>query len=187
MKKLMWVLALLPVQFAMAQNITVNADKKLNTDFTKYKTYAYASQVDSKLDEGFYFLNDLVLKKRIRDAVTFAMDGRGYKYTRTKPDLLVNFRVFDKPATIKGFTGYGQRYWSNEEYRDPESATTYDVKAGTLLLSLLDMKTGQVVWQGFASGLMDGNVFNRNEDKIREAVTLIFDKYNTRADGISKR
>ena len=173
---------LLTVSLTQAQNVTVDADKKLNTDFSKYKTYTWASQVDAKLDPGLYFLNDLALKERIRNAVGFAMDGRGYKFTRQSPDLLVNFRVFDKPTTIKGFTGYGTTYFGANEVREPEDVTTFEVKAGSLIVNLVDMKTGQVVWRGLASGLTNSNGFDRSDNKIKQAVNLIFEQYTARAD-----
>jgi hypothetical protein len=176
------VAMLLFSSFAHAQNVSVDADRKLNTDFSKYKTYTWASQVDNDLDPGFYFLNDLVLKKRIRDAVRFAMDGRGYKFTRQSPDLMVNFRVFDKPTTIKGFSGYGTTYFGTGETRGPEDATTFDVKAGSLIVNLIDVKTGQVVWRGLASGLTNTNGFDRDENKVKQAVNLVFNEYNQRAD-----
>ncbi|MGA0557372.1 DUF4136 domain-containing protein [Larkinella sp. VNQ87] len=186
MKKLIIATAFaLVAGLTQAQNITVDADKKLNTDFSKYKTYAWASQVDSKLDEGFYFLNDLVLKDRIRNAVKFAMDGRGYTYTRTSPDLLVNFRVFEKPVTIRGYTGYGTTYFGTKEVREPEDVTTFEVKAGSVVVNLVDTKTGQVVWRGLASGLTNANGFDRSDNKIKEAVNLIFEKYPYRADQYS--
>lgn len=186
MKKLIIATAFtLVAGLSEAQNITVDADKKLNTDFSKYKTYAWASQVDSKLDEGFYFLNDLVLKDRIRNAVKFALDGRGYKYTRQSPDLLVNFRVFDKPTSIRGYTGYGTTYFGTEEVREPEDVTTFDVKAGSIIVNLVDTKTGQVVWRGLASGLTNANGFDRDENKIKQAINLIFEPYSYRADKYS--
>src|SRR4051812_25186207 len=92
---------------AFAQEITVNADKRLNTDFSHYKTFYWSSQVDNKLDPGFYFFNDLELKDRIRKAVSYELEGRGYKKTSQSPDLIVNFRVFIQPTSLKGYTGYG--------------------------------------------------------------------------------
>jgi hypothetical protein len=61
------------------------------------------------------------------------------------------------------------------------------VKAGTLLVSLVDRKKGAIVWQGFASGLIDNNQFIKDEVKIHEAVNLIFENYGMRADNYSKK
>lgn len=176
------VAILLMASLTWAQNVTVDVDKKLNIDFSKYKTYAWASQVDNKLDPGFYFLNDLELKERIRNAVAFALDGRGYKLDRQSPDLLVNFRVFDNPTTIKGYAGYGTTYFGNNEVREPEDQTTFDVKAGSIILNLIDKKTGQVVWRGLTSGLTNTNGFDRDQNKIKQAINLLFEKYAYRAD-----
>lgn len=180
-KVLIAAVLLLTGYLTQAQDILVDADKKLNTDFSKYKTYTWASQVDNKLDPGIYFLNDLALKKRLRDAVGFAMDGRGYTFTRNAPDLLINFRVFDQPASIKGFTGYGESYFGVGEVRDPEDATTFEVAAGSIIVNVIDMKTGQNVWRGLASGLTNTNGFDRSDNRIRQAVKLMFDQYPVRA------
>lgn len=188
MKKMLLLTAcLLAAGVTFGQNIVIDADKKLNTDFSRYKTYAWASQVDNRLDPGLYFMNDLALKERIRNAVGYELDGRGYDYSRQKPDLLVNFRVFDQPATIRGFTGYGTTYFGSTEVREPEDVTTFAVKPGSLIINLIDTKTGQAVWRGLASGLTTTNGFDRRGNKIREAVNLLFEKYNARADGYTAR
>ncbi|MCK8491201.1 DUF4136 domain-containing protein [Spirosoma sp. RP8] len=183
MKRLFFIALLgLATSLTQAQNVTVNSETKPNTDFSRYKSYVWASQVDRKLDPGYYFLNDLVLKKQIREAVGFAMDGRGYKFNRQAPDLIVNFRVFDKPTTIKGYTSAGSDYFSSNEVQALGDEQDIKVEAGTILINLIDTKTDQAVWQGLASGLTSNNGFDRQQGKIREAINLIFNKYPYRAD-----
>lgn len=167
---------------AQKQNVTVDSEAKPNIDFSKYKTYVWASQVDNKLDPGLYFLNDLVLKKQVRDAVGFSMDGRGYKFTRQNPDLIVNFRVFDQATTIKGYTSAGSDYFSPGELQSLGDEQDIKVQPGTILINIIDNKTDQAIWQGLASGLTTDNGFDRQQGKIREAVNLIFNKYPYRAD-----
>ena len=122
----------------------------------------------------------------IRHSVDHELRGMRYKHQTSNPDLLVNFRVFDKPTTIKGFADYGTNYWDSN-MSGPANTKNYEVQAGTLIINLIDAKTGEVVWTGFASGLMDGNVFNKKEDKIMQAVNLIFDNFNQRADNYTTR
>src|SRR5688500_1034344 len=113
MKKVMWI-CLMSIGFSIAvnaQTITVKSDRVQDSDFSDYKTFYWASQVDSWLDEGLYFLNDLTMKAMIRDAVKGELMGLGYGLQSQDPDLIVNFRVFEKPVTIKGFEGYGASYW----------------------------------------------------------------------------
>jgi len=188
MKKSM-LICLMSVGFIFglhAQSITVESDRALDTDFNKYKTFGLASQVDSELDEGLYFLNDLVMKSMIRDAVKDELMGLGYEERDEDPDLIVNFRVFDEPVTLKGFEGYGTSYWS-DDFRQISDTASYDVEAGTLLVSMADRESGQVVWQGFASGLLENNAFVKDEAKIHEAVNLIFENYNQRAKEYTRK
>lgn len=170
------------------QNITVKSDRSLDTEFDSYKSFYWSSQADAWLDEGgMYFLNDLGMKSIIRDAVKAEMMGLGYQLQSYEPDLIVNFRIFDKPVTLKGYEGYGTSYWGSEKYRTVDDAKSYDVEAGTLLVSLADRESGAVVWQGFASGLIENNVFIKEEGRIREAVNLIFEEYNQRAKEYTRK
>jgi len=164
-----------------AQKIVVKADRELGTDFGSYKTFAWASHVGTESKSELYFLHDLTFKAEVRKAVEHELQGLGYRVKTDAPDLLVNFRVFDQTAKIKGYEGYGQGYWGDKEYRQASDTATYTVAPGTLLVSLVDQKQGVMVWQGFASGLIKGDAFLKDEQKIKEAVSLIFTKFGMRA------
>ena len=189
MKKIMcvWFISLCFIGAASAQTITVESDRVLDTDFSEYKTFYWASQVDSWLDEGMYFLNDLTMKALVRDAVKSELMGLGYALQSAEPDLIVNFRVFEEPVTLKGYEGYGTSFWGDERYREISDTTSYDVEAGTLLVSMADRESGKVIWQGFASGLIKDDTFIKDEGKIREAVNLIFEEYNQRAKEYTRK
>lgn len=44
------------------------------------------------------------------------------------------------------------------------------------------MKTGQAIWRGIASVITNDNGFDRDHNKIKQAVNLIFEKYTAKAD-----
>lgn len=173
--------------FAQKTQIQVESDKALNQDFSKFRTFAFSSMIDSNLEAGLYFLNDLVFKSQLREAIQEELMGLGYRVDKTNPDLIVNFRVFDEPTSLRGFEGYGDSYWGNDKYRQVSDTTSYDVKSGTLLISLADKKNSQVVWQGFASGLIDNDKFIKDKAIIRQAVNLIIDEYDIRVNNFSVR
>lgn len=187
--RILVVLMLVGSAFAAnAQTVTVKADRALDTDFSDYNTFYWSSQADAWLDEGgLYFLNDLGMKAMIRDAVKGELMGLGYHLQSHEPDLIVNFRVFDRPVTLKGYEGYGTSYWGTETYRGIDDAANYEVEAGTLLVSMADRKSGKVVWQGFASGLIENNSFVKEEGKIREAVNMIFEEFGERAKEYTRK
>ncbi len=152
-------------------------------DFSKYKTYSWASQVQNE-QNSTYFLNDLVFKTMLRDAVAHEMASRGYTYQQGSGDLVVNFRVFEQPTELRTNENLGQGYWGASEPYIYNSQRQGEVKldSGSILVQMIDRQKGEEVWQGYASGLTDGNVFNRDKDRIYQAVGAIFDKYNYRAD-----
>jgi hypothetical protein len=179
MNRLFFVAALaLATSLTQAQTITVDSELRPNIDFSHYKSYVWASQVENKLDPK----NSVILKKQVQDAVGYALDGRGYTFIPQSPDLLVNFQVFDQPTTIKGYVGADAGYVTPGEGPGLNSDKDISVNAGTILVNLIDTKTDQVVWQGLASGLTSSDGFDRQKGKVREAVNLIFNKYPYRAD-----
>jgi hypothetical protein len=217
------------VGFANAQNIQVQGESKLNTDFSKYKTFGWAEQDKTpQSDDGFdvYTYEEFIEmpgaeksklknkpasmsnkkdKKRsksdvyvysynviipssneaintvITSSIEDALEGRGY-VNAARPDLLVTYRVLEKKGRFKGYKDDSPTKISSGEVRQPSDTITYTLEPGTLMIGLIDTKTSQLAWEGFASGLMTDNAFTSDEVKIRQAINLIFEKFRYRAD-----
>ncbi|RYY07195.1 MAG: DUF4136 domain-containing protein, partial [Cytophagaceae bacterium] len=142
-------------------------------DFTKYKTYSWASQV-TNLQNGVYFLNDLVFKGMVRDAVAHELAAKGYTYQPASGDLVVNFRSFDQPTEIMSNDNLGAGYWASEEPYAYDSQRKVKLDKGSILVQMIDRKQGVEVWQGYASGLTNGDAFDKSHDKVYVAVGQIF-------------
>jgi hypothetical protein len=161
MRMIMMFLAWLMVSITYAQqNVTVRSVQANDADLDNYKTFTWASHVRNQNDNGRFCANDMSLKQGIRDAVQHELEARGYKMVEEGGDLIVNFRVFEEPVSLTGYDAYGEGYWGTGEVastagRVATNTQPIDVEAGTLIISLLDRAEGQLVWQGFASGLID--------------------------------
>ena len=191
LKKVLLILLAFVSMPLLAQRYTVTSDRDMSAPFDNYKTYGWAKQVTSASSLA-YALNDAIMKSKIQEAVSHEMKSRNYDMNQANPDVLVNYRVFDKPVSVKDADGYfhDADYWGTDEVRNnalgtlPISSSTYDNEneyyfdKGTIMVQLVDAKKGVVVWQGYASGLTDGNSFDRNPDHIAKAIRLIFDKYD---------
>ncbi|WP_378410583.1 DUF4136 domain-containing protein [Rhodocytophaga aerolata] len=162
----------------------VNGVSNANANMDENTTFGFASQVDKRLNPDPLFSNDLVLKSEIRDAVTHEMESRGFTKDKSSPDLVVNFRVFEEATQIQGLEGLGDNYWADTEIVDVDNPETVNLKEGSLMIHIVDRNTGKLIWQGYASGLMDGEVFGKDKNKITEAVSMVFDTYNQRADNL---
>lgn len=210
---------------AFAQDVTVKSKSKLNTDFSKYKTFGWAKtdptppsdagydfyiyteeyQVPvrkEKMVEGrprtaspyMYSYNviipfeDEVTNSAAREAIEGELEGRGYRANEASPDLLIAYKVLDRPANIKGYiSDKPVEVSGGREVRQPEDTTAYRVEPGTLIVSLIDARTSTVVWDGFASGMMDQQAFVTDDARLKEAIHLIFEEYRHRADNVRVR
>jgi hypothetical protein len=196
-KALIVLLALLTTS-AFAQDYKVTSDKDLSAPFDSYKTFAWANQVRSAKNLA-YVINDAILNTRIKNAVAHELAARNYSMNEQDPDLLVNYRVFDEPVEMTGYEGYfhDTDFWGTEEVKNAaptmlprsnlvvnndtpalDKGTDYYFDKGTLMVQLVDADKGVVVWQGYASGLTDGMVFDKDEEHIAQAINLIFDRYD---------
>ncbi|KAA9327523.1 DUF4136 domain-containing protein [Hymenobacter busanensis] len=151
-----------------------------SSNFRSYKTYGWASQVMDSQNNS-YFLNDAAYKTRIKDAVEHELNARGYTYQASNPDFMVNFRVFDQPTEIKNPSNYGQGFWTNNEARGFSARPTYKLDAGSLIVQLVDVKGGDLVWQGYASGLLNGDQMDKEATRIDKAVSDVFERYSYNA------
>jgi hypothetical protein len=181
-----------------------------DVNFNEYSTYTWSTQVGGP-NGGAMFLNDLILKRKIVHAVAHELDARGYKYSEQDPDLIVNFRVFEESTEIRNVRDIGPGFWGPGEaiiegtgaVPSPMRPTAtmrggsvpkgveaeqapYRLEAGSIFVQMVDKDTGEVVWQGFASGLTDGNVFSKDEERVNTAVSKIFQQFPHEAPQLSE-
>lgn len=159
---------------------SVITDYDRETDFDQYTTFYWSD--DFQLENGEngeeepLFYNTLV-KKRLKNAIQSEMEGRGYVLSSDDPDLLINSQVVvqEKNAYRNNYPYYYGYYpfgYNNIPVRN--------YKEGDIVIGLIDKDQRQLVWQGYASGVLDTSTKDRDEE-IRKAVSLIFAKYNHRA------
>ena len=166
----------------------VGKNSDLSADFSNIKTYSWTSGIDNIPNDkifigpnNVYIFNNESGRKMIKDAMQFELDARGYKLDATNPDMLVSFSVTEQPGQLRNANGY-VTLSSGEKVRTEDNITFTDVKPGTLIIDFMDAKTKNVIWQGFASGILHADEMS-NETKVREAVSSVFSqfKHNNKA------
>lgn len=218
---------LLITGFAHAQDVVVKGNTKLNTDFSKYKTFSWTKIDETVQPEGGYYIytyseqyvapktgakktttvtktarvqgqpygysydviipaSQLVVNEAIKTSIKDELEARGYRSNPSRPDLLISYRVLERQARMKGYVNDVPTMVGSTEVRQPSDTTTHTLESGTLLISLIDTKTHEVVWDGFASGLVRDNAFITEEAKIKEAVHLIMEEFKYRGDRVNK-
>lgn len=167
---------------ACASGPTVKGDYDHQADFAQYRTFGYMSPLGT--DKAGY---STLLTERLKDATRGQMEMRGYVYSASNPDLLINFsgklqqktQVTEAPPPMPyygyrsgfygGWPGYG---WGDDVYQYTE---------GTLNIDLVDTRRKQLVWEGVAVGEVQNPETAGSPQSVDKAVAEIFAKYPFRA------
>jgi len=188
MKKI--ILSILPVLFCFAvksQTITVGADKSFTASLNDYSTYAWSKNIDQIPSDGIYVnptgvyvFNNESARSKIKNAIEYELSAKGYEKNENTPDMLVLFTITERPGTLKTYNGYQMIDNGLDSVRTPDNVQRTKIDAGTLIINIIDAKTGVVAWQGFASGILKPEMLS-DESLVRQAVASIFSKFDFKA------
>jgi len=151
-----------------------NAKSKSNQQIGKsknpvYYVYAYDVIVPS---------SDKTLNGSVQTNIQAELEGRGFEFTESAPDLLVTYRILERPAKVRGYVNDSPTIVQGREVREPGDTTTYDLEPGTLMVGLIDGRTSEAVWEGYASGLVEEDQLVTDETAIKESIHQVFQKFN---------
>lgn len=150
-----------------------NKDQKRVNSMEPYQ-YSYAFIIPAR---------DETANDAIKDAISNELEGRGYQEQENSGDLIVTYQVFDKKAKLHGYNNDDPTTVSGgEQVRTPEDQTVFTLEPGTLLITLIDAKSSQVVWDGFSKDLVSNNAFVTDEVKLKQAVHDVFQQFKYSAD-----
>ena len=147
--------------------------------FRHYRTYGFMTSNGITADSTR-------LGESLRDAIKQRLRLQGYRYSRRNPDLMVSFKLFDGDMRFPGFVQEDISRWvknndaedeeTPEEQRHTYQPTRMLMLDGTLMVTLIDTKTDNAIWNGYASGVTvpEGP---RGEYVLVRSVRSIFDRY----------
>jgi len=191
-------LAVILLSACAAKGPTVRADFDRGVDFNAYRTFGFPAATGT--DRGGYAT---LVTSYFKDAVKREMAVRGYEYTETNPELVVNFYseardkidVVSRPGSLTGF-GYGYGYYgapwpyyggyprygypryglySSWPFYDDIDVVHY--KAGTFKLDVVDTKRQQAVWEARVEERLSEQSQDNPQPNIAYLVTEMFRKF----------
>ena len=147
-------------------------------DFSVYRTFGFPQETGT--DRGGY---STLVTSYFKNAVTTAMEARGYKYAAENPDLLVNFfmntreRTELRPSMDAGMGYYGYRYglYSPWPHYDDDRTVTY--KIGTINVDIVDAEKKQRVWEGVSEGRVSDEMMANPKVTVNAVVTELMRQY----------
>jgi hypothetical protein len=168
-----------------AREARIESDYSYAGAFRRYRTYEFVTGDGLAADSS-------KLGEVLRDAIRTRMKVQGYKPSKRRPDLLVNFRVYEGDMRFRGYAQEDIARWVNEEKIEDdetpaEQRTGYQpvrmlLAEGTLLITLIDNRTNRAVWNGYASGVTVPTG-TQGEVVLRRSVRSIFDQYRVFTQG----
>ncbi|WP_412776882.1 DUF4136 domain-containing protein [Thalassospira lucentensis] len=164
---------------ACASGPKVYVDADPAADFSRYQSFAFFEGAGKSAEEKYKTLSG----QRIEDAISAALEARGYRVDINNPDFLVNFNLATEektrtspPVYVGGHYGYRSgMYVGWPGYVEPGYTDSYT--EGTLSIDFVDRRTNQMIWEGTSVGRVTSSTRDAPNEAVRTAVASIFAKY----------
>lgn len=152
---------LLAATMVFAAEISIDADR--TQDFSAFKTYAW---------KGGDTASDPAVAAAIVADVDEQLAAKGMKKADTAPDLYVHYHV--KQRDDVKITDWDEGKFKLENRKVTEKWA----KVGTLVVDLVDAKTGMVIWRAGASETLKTAALSQDFlDGLKRTVALMFTQY----------
>lgn len=164
----------------------VHVEKDPQTDFSKYKTYAWIDENNGKKGKA----NDLE-EKNVHEAVSKELQNSRWKEVTSNPDVLISYdvliersvrretnpvytqsasRLYFNPYTRRyGTIYYPSRFLGYDDYNIP-------IREGTLTITVTDANTDKTIWQGWTTDEVNSRRLSHKE--LNDKVKAIFKKFD---------
>ncbi|MFZ0313951.1 MAG: DUF4136 domain-containing protein [Candidatus Korobacteraceae bacterium] len=161
------VLCLLVSTLAVAQKVSINADRAAN--FSSYHTYMW-----EKSPNPAHGLWD----QRIVEAVDKQLQAKGLTKVDANPDLWVVYSnsIKDEKSVAGAGYGLGPTWGWGNSGANAAINTTFVFKIGTLVVEMADTKDRQLVWRGSVSDTINDSS-DKNIKTLDKAVAKLFKGY----------
>jgi len=168
---------------------TAHVEKDDNTDFSRYRTFAWIDK-DGQGKNDRNHGNDLT-EQQIRVAVNKELEKSGWREAKNRPDVLLSYDVlversvkessnpvYSQPQSRLVYNPYTRRYatlYYPSQFMGYER-DQYNVREGTVTISMIDTKTDKTVWQGWTTDQVRSR--NLTSKEIQSSVRSIFKKFD---------
>ena len=162
------ILALAVAASACGLKLYTSSDFDHSVDFTQYHTYSFYLQASLGVSE----FNDV----RIRNSIKEVMSSKGYVESDENPDLLIDAisMMLNKQSVSINANNRGYRPGPMASSIATMKTTNY--KEGTLVIEVIDTKTGKLVWTGTGSGEVTKQPRNLDQ-AVKEIVSKIMNGF----------
>lgn len=113
-------------------------------------------------------------------AMSREMENRGYKYDSNNPDVLVSFSTDAQNMQSMQSNNNFSPYW-DWQYGGMNQVSSRNYEENRIIVSLLDGKTKDMIWQGYAKGEINERNRKDREALVYDVIGKIMLEYPNRA------
>jgi hypothetical protein len=139
-----------------------------HADLAGYRTYAWAP-LDRSATGDVRLDNNEMFQERVRAAVEHELAARGFEKTEAAPHLLVHYH-----ASVEQRIDLTEI----EPWTSCRDCKPFIYDAGTLVIDLVDRRTNDLLWRGWAEAAIDRLVDHQEwlERHVDQTVAKIFER-----------
>ena len=155
-------------------DLRVYSDHDPDYDLKKYRTFDWLHITNIEFEKNPLYYNELN-DKRIKFAVQEQLKRKGYILSEGKPDLIVHYHIIVDDQSIVTTDPFGyfySPYWTHLQ------TTVRQYREGTLIIDVMESKTNNLIWRGWAASPIDEVYTSEKIDSlVKMAVAKIFKKF----------
>lgn len=175
----------------------VAVDTAQNTNFNKYRTYAWMDS-DVKAGQNPLYYNDIA-SRNVEGTIEKELGDKGLQKVARgrRPDLLIGYHFFveEKTRTVStnngpygslygpyygwgrwGYAGWGPGWWGSNAFGPQYRQEQY--QAGTVIVDMVDFRTKRLVWRGSVQDAVNNP--SRIGSQLAREVRRIVEKFPDR-------
>jgi hypothetical protein len=160
-------LVFLVANLARADKVSADYDHTVN--FSKYKTFMWIREPETK---------DPFMKDRIIGSINAQLIARGLRQVSNEADLAIgaNLATEEKHTWETYYSGSGWGWGWGDGWGDGWATTTVKTyEVGTLTIDLFDAQSRKLAWQGVAIDTISSKPEKRTKDTYKEIEKLFKD------------
>ena len=182
------ILVLAAIAFTSC-GVSAHVEKDPTVDLKNYKTFAWITDQSGANKDGKTYQN--FQEKNLRDMVNDQLQKNGWRQVRSNPDVLIDYdimveddvkneseSVYSRPTVRYFYNPYTRRinsvYYPSQYLGENSYAVPY--RSGTITLNVVDTKSNNLVWQGWAETEITSR--RLQQDDMKKVVKAIFKKFN---------
>jgi Domain of unknown function (DUF4136) len=153
--------------------LRVQTDTDPDYDLWAYKSFSWSPNTNIEESKNPIYYNELN-DKRIKMAVTAEMVKLGYLQKEHNPDLIIHYHIIveDQSTVLGDPLGYHGAYWIGLD------SQVYKYKMGTLIIDIMDPKSKNLIWRGWAKAFVDEQASPRQVNQlVNKATRRMFNQF----------